>query len=111
MENNMSAIEKLFDENNNDNIVLYNDKGEATEFEQAAIIPLDGKIYAILSLANPTEDIAEDEGFVFEINAEEDHPSFNLVDNEDIINEVFELYEGLLDLLDEDETAEDADGE
>ena len=107
----MSAIEKLFDENNNENIVLYNDKGEATEFEQAAIIPLDGKIYAILSLADPTEDISDDEGFVFEVNAEEEHPSFNLVDNEQIIDEVFALYEGLLELLEEDEAEEGADGE
>ena len=102
MENNMSAIEKLFDENNNDNIVLYNDKGEATEFEQAAIVPLGGKIYAILSLATPTENIADDEGFVFEIDAEAEHPSFNLVDDEEIIDEVFSLYEGLLELMEEE---------
>lgn len=102
MDNNMSAIEKLFDENNNDNIVLYNDKGEATEFEQAAIVPLNGKIYAILSLANPTESILDDEGFVFEIDAEAEHPAFNLVDDEEIIDEVFSLYEGLLELMEED---------
>ena len=109
MENNMSAIEKLFDENNSDNIVLYNEKGEATEFEQAAIVPLDGKIYAILSLATPTENIASDEGFVFEVVQEGEHSSFNLVDNEEIINEVFELYEGLIELLEEDEEASDGE--
>ena len=106
----MSAIEKLFDQNNNENIVLYNDKGEPTEFEQAALIPIEGRIYAILSLATPKDGISSDEGFVFEINVEEEHPSFNLVDNEEIINEVFELYEGLMDLMDEDdEEAEDGE--
>ena len=109
MENHMSAIDKLFDENNNDNIVLYNEKGEATEFEQAALIPLDGKIYALLSLVNPTEDIAEDEGLVFLIDTEGEHPTFDLVTDDAIIDEVFALYEGLLDLLDEEESEESDD--
>ena len=111
MENNMSAIEKLFDEDNRDNIVLYNNKGEPTEFEQVAVVPIEGKLYAILTLANPTEDINADEGFVFEIVSEDEHHSFNLVDNEEIIDEVFTLYEGLMDLLDEEDGEEETDGE
>ena len=98
MEKNMSAIDKLFDENNNDNIVLYNEKGEATEFEQAAIIPLDGKIYAILSLAQPDEDVGDDEGFVFSIDeGARGKKTINLVTNEAVIDKVFNIYESLLD--------------
>ena len=102
MENNMSAIDKLFDENNNDNIVLYNEKGEATEFEQVAIIPHGGKIYALLSLATPTDDIGEDEGFVFSIESGEDgKKTLQLVTDDTVIDAIFEVYEGLLDEIEE----------
>lgn len=108
MENNPSAIDKLFDENNNDNIVLYNSKGEPTEFEQAALIPLEGKVYAILSLAVPNEDIAEDEGIVFSIETREDgERSLRLVVDDGIIERVFEIYESLLDNLPEDEETDE----
>jgi hypothetical protein len=98
----MSAIDKLFDENNNDNIVLYNENGDATEFEQVAIIPNGGKIYALLSLATPTEDISEDEGFVFSIETtEEGKKTLNLVTDDGVIDAVFKVYEDLLDELEE----------
>ena len=102
MENHASAIDKLFDENNNDNIVLYNEKGVPTEFEQVAIIPNGGKIYALLSLATPTEDIGEDEGFVFSIETtEEGKKTLNLVTDDGVIDAVFKVYEDLLDELEE----------
>ena len=102
MENHMSAIDKLFDENNNDNIVLYNENGDATEFEQVAIIPNGGKIYALLSLATPTEDIGEDEGFVFSIEtSEEGKKTLNLVTDDGVIDAVFKVYEDLIDELEE----------
>jgi hypothetical protein len=98
----MSAIDKLFDENNNDNIVLYNEKGEATEFEQVAIIPHGGKIYALLSLATPTDEISDDEGFVFLIDTAEDgQKMLVLVTDDAVIDAVFGVYEDLLDELEE----------
>ena len=94
----MSDIEKLFDENNNDNIVLYNEKGEATEFEQVALIPIDEKIYVILTLVRPENDKGEDEGIVFLVEEAEDGGSLlKLVTDEAVINEVFDLYESVLD--------------
>ena len=106
----MSAIEKLFDENNNDNIILYNDKGEATEFEQVALIPVDDKIYAILSLVSENGDDG-DEGIVFSIENNENEERFlRLVSDDDVINSVFELYESILDDLDGEEE-EDGDGQ
>jgi len=104
MENHESAIEKLFDENNNDNIILYNEKGEPTEFEQAALIPYEHKMYAILSLAKPNNDIGDDEGLVFAIEADENEKySLVLVTDEEIINAVFDIYESLLDEYEDDE--------
>ena len=108
MENYESAIDKIFDENNNDNIVLYNDKGEPTEFEQAALVPIDGKPYVLLSLANPTDEIASDEGFVFAIEIDDEGTeSLRLVTDESIIDAVFEVYEGLLEALLEEDDLDD----
>ena len=47
-EKTVNAIDALFDENNTDNIVLYNEKEEPVEFEQIAIIPIEENVYAIL---------------------------------------------------------------
>ena len=97
MENGSSAIDKLFDENNNDNIVLYNPKGEPTEFEQIAIIPLEGKVYALLSLVTPIDEVDEDEGLVFSIETGKDGKrSLQLVVDSGIIDKVFDIYESLL---------------
>ena len=100
MENGMSAIDKLLDKNNNDNLILYNTKGEAIEFEQIAVIPMDHKIYALLAAAVPNEDMDEDEGIVFSIEkAEDGKESLRLVTDEAIIEKIFEMYESLLDEL------------
>ena len=42
-----NTIDALFDEDNNDVIILFNERGEEIPFEQVAVIPL-GKTYAIL---------------------------------------------------------------
>lgn len=108
----MSAIDKLFDENNNDNIILYNEKGEATEFEQVALIPIDEQIYAILSLANPTDEIGADEGIVFRVEeAEDGNNSLKLVTDDETVDKVFEIYESLLDELDDEDEDDDEDSD
>ena len=117
MDKNKSVIDKLFDENNNDNIILYNAKDEPTEFEQAALIPIDGKAYALLSLAHPSDEISAEEGFVFAIETDKDgNDALRLITDEKIIDQVFEIYNGLLEELegeddesDEDEADADSD--
>jgi hypothetical protein len=42
-----NIFDKLYDENNNDNITLYNEHGEPVEFEQIAIIPIEDNVYFI----------------------------------------------------------------
>ena len=60
-----SIIDILLDENNDENIVLYDEKNQKNEFEQVAVIPLNGKIYAILKPVNCPEEVGEDEAFVY----------------------------------------------
>ena len=43
-----SPVELLLDENNNDNIKLYDESNNCVEFEQIATIPMDERIFVIL---------------------------------------------------------------
>ena len=97
MSNEMSPIDKLFDENNEENIVLYDEKGEPTEFEQVAVVSYDGKYYVILSPAAPMEGIAEDEGIVFVIEGDGEDRTLSVVLDDEIIDAIFEIYEASFD--------------
>ena len=86
----------ILDEDCDENILLFDEDGESTEFEQIAVIPLDGQLYCILRPVD-LPDLDEDEAFVFAINEDDEEGSVDLVEDEDIIDEVFQLYYTLLD--------------
>ena len=93
----LNPIEQILDENNVDNIILYNEKDEPFEFEQIAVIPLgeeEQKLYAILLPVTPLAGLGEDEAVVFEINEKDD--IIRACDDEKVIDEVFTEYEKLL---------------
>lgn len=95
-----NPIDSLFDEDDNDPIVMYNEKGEKVEFEQIALIPIEENIYAILKPTEVMEGIGEDEALVFEIvenEEDEDEDYLNLVSDIDIIDKVFDVYNKLMD--------------
>jgi len=98
-EKKLNPIEQILDENNVENIILYNEKDEPFEFEQIAIIPLeeDGKqdLYAILLPGTPLAGISEDEAVVFEVNEREN--LIRVCEDESIIDRVLTEYERLLD--------------
>lgn len=98
-EKQVNPIEQILDENNIENIVLYNEKDEPFEFEQIAIIPLEKDnvqtLYAILLPVTPLAGIAEDEAVVFEVNEKEN--TIRVCEDESIIDEVLTEYEKLLD--------------
>ena len=98
-EKQLNPIEQILDENNIDNIVLYNEKDEPFEFEQIAIIPLeDGenqKLYAILLPVTPLAGISEDEAVVFEVNEKQN--VIRVCEDEAIIDQVLTEYEKMLD--------------
>ena len=98
MENDMSIFDKLFDENNADRIVLYNNKGEALEFEQVAVIPYEGVVYIILHPVTKLEGLGEGEGLVFVIEEDEvEGEIMKLVVDEGIIDAVFDIYDRLVE--------------
>ena len=93
----MNPVDMLLDENNTDNIVLYNEENEAVEFEQIAVIPVGLQTYVILKPVTPIEEMGEDEALVFVI-ADSEGEDCLLVETDDaIIDAVFEEYYKLLD--------------
>lgn len=94
MENN--TIDRLFDENDTDPIVMYNEAGEALAFEQIALIPWNGSIYAILKPVEPVDGMADDEALVFVIVEEDGEEVLAIVEDETAIDAVFDEYYKLL---------------
>lgn len=96
MAKEVSPIDMLFDENNTENIVLYDEENKETEFEQIAIIPLDEKIYAILRPIDEENPLPEDEAVVFTIEEVDDEEVLIPEYDDEIIDKVFEKYYELL---------------
>ena len=92
----INPIDALFDANNTENIVLYNEKDEPIEFEQIALIPQDDVVYAILKPTAKIDGVGDDEAFVFEVvEDEENGDTIRLVEDDKVIDKVFEEYDRL----------------
>jgi len=96
MKEERSPIELLLDENNSDNIKLFDDKNNEVEFEQVAIVPIDEKIYAILKPAQKMEGVGDDEALVFTIEEIDDEECLVIEESEEIIDKVFDQYYEML---------------
>ena len=92
----MDQIQKLLSQDNTENITLYDENDCPTEFEQVAVIPCDERIFVILKPVTAIKGVGEDEALVFEIQEIEDEDCLVIVDNEEIVNKVFEAYYALL---------------
>ena len=97
-----SVIDILLDEDNDENIVLYNEDGQAYEFEQVAIIPLNENIYAILKPATYLENISDDEAIVFRVKEFEGEYTLIVETDEEVAEAVFDEYYMLLDEAEDD---------
>ncbi len=92
-----SPIDCLFDENNTDDIVLQNEEGKQITFEQIALIPLKEKTYAILKPVDKLEGVGENEALVFSIDESNKGENLTLVTDDKTIDEVFTVYDELVD--------------
>ena len=92
----LSPIDMLLDENNTDNIKLYNEDNQEVEFEQIALVPIEEKTYAILKPVANMEGIAEDEALVFVIDEIDDEDCLVIVEDDSIVDKVFEEYYTML---------------
>ena len=93
----LSVIDILLDEDNDDNIILYDENDHPNEFEQVAVVPFNGKVYAILKPVNCMEDVGADEAVVFCIEEFEGEymlfPEQNDAVGEAVFNEYYSLLE------------------
>lgn len=91
----VNPIDAILDENNYDNIVIYNDKDKPIEFEQIAVIPIDEITYVILQPVG-VEGVGEDEAFAFEIKEDEKEGHIlQLVEDDALIDRIFNEYKDL----------------
>ena len=98
----MSEYENFFDLDNYGIAVLSDEEGNEIEFEKQAIVPYEGKTYAVLTTpVSPAED-EEIEIAVFEIEEVDGDVSLTLVDDDAI-------YEAVIGICLEADEGDEAD--
>ena len=76
-----------------DNIIVLNDEeGNETEFEFLDLIEYEGEEYVVLLPVEETEDAGEVVILKLEDTESEDEESYVSVDDEEILNKVFEIF-------------------
>ncbi len=92
-----NPIEQILDENNTENIILYDEQNKPIEFEQIAVIPLErtGNLYAIMIPVTPMQGVNEGEGVLFVID--EIKNEIEIERDDKIIDEVFTIYKTLIE--------------
>lgn len=95
---NKDAIQQILDENNTDNITLFDPENKPIEFEQIALIPLENaqkqeELFAILIPITPMQGVNEGEGVVMKINSTD----VEVVNDQNIIDRVLDVYQKLLE--------------
>ena len=76
-----------------DNIIVLNDEnGNETEFEFLDLIEFEGEEYVVLLPVEETEDAGEVVILKLEDTESEDEESYVSVDDEEILNKVFEIF-------------------
>ena len=92
-------FDRLYDENDNEPIILNDESGKKISFEQIAIIPYGDYDYCILAPTdnNQLDDIADDEAIVFRICEDEDEQYITPEEDEAVAEAVFNEYLKLLE--------------
>ncbi len=96
-ENQKNQINRILDENDFDNIILYDENDNEIEFEQVAVIPKDKKNYVILVPVTHIDGVGEDEAMIFVIDTVDGEQCLTVVTDDGIIDEVFGEYTRLCD--------------
>ena len=92
-----SPVQQILDEDNNDPVVLKDDKGRSVRFEQVAVISIEEGDFVILHPLDPLEGVGEDEALVFQMYVGENGEAMDYVDDDETIDAVFEEYDRLYD--------------
>jgi len=82
----VTLLERLFDDDNQDNIVMFDNDGNEIELEQIAAVTHEGQVYAVLHVVGDPEE----EVLVFHINPD-DEDSIQMVDDEVLGNKILSI--------------------
>jgi uncharacterized protein YrzB (UPF0473 family) len=83
-------IDRLFDDENDDNITILDNDGKEIEFKQVGLVDYEGNYYVILDPVSEIEGVGEDEVLVFMIDENEDE--LVLVEDIDVVEGVFNVH-------------------
>ena len=82
----VKLMEQLFDDNNDDNIVMFDEDGEPVELEQVAAVEFEGECYAVLHVIGDPEG----EVIVFRIDPT-DEDSLILVEDDELAEKILQI--------------------
>lgn len=100
MSNNEKYVDRIFDENNNENIFIKDNDGRDIEFEQLAVVDFEESYYAVLQPVTPMEGVGEDEVLIFKIDEEKDCLVYE--EDERVMEGVYNEFMEMLEELDEE---------
>jgi len=83
---------EVYDGEEDDYITLYDDDGNETQFYHLATVEYEGDKYCVLQLAEPETEEEEDEVAIYKLVGEEPDYILNPVDDEELLNAVFEEF-------------------
>jgi hypothetical protein len=86
IDNDMTLLERLFDDENDDNIILFDAEGNEIELEQIAAVTYEDQVYAVLHVVGDPEE----EVLVFRVNPE-DEESVEMVEDEALGQKILDL--------------------
>ena len=78
MKDEQKVIEQLLDEENTDNVILYDGDNNPLEFMQVALIPIKDDTYAVLKPISHIDGVEEDEVIVFKFVEDDDEQEDHL---------------------------------
>lgn len=89
-----NPYEMLLDENNNENVIFYDEDGNKMEFEQIALIPLNDENYVILHPVNMG--YGDDDVICYSLFYEGNNYELLEVEDDDLLDEIYHEYKMLL---------------
>jgi len=88
----MDLLDKLLDEENDEDITLKNADGKELTFEQVAVIPKGDEIYCVLKPVTEIDGVNDDEAIVFRVDNQDGESVLALEEDEEVAMQVFEDY-------------------
>lgn len=92
----VSPVEAILDADNTDNIFLYDETGEKTEFEQIAVVHLEEHLCVILKPVVKLPGMGDNEALVFVIEERDNEEYLYVSEDNELIDAVFAQYYEML---------------